>query len=448
MKKLLASLLAICCLICSGYSQTVEPVRQSAIGISFALNDFATAQRIRSGSFNAVIRDKKIAKFREMSPGLAVSYFKGVKPKIDFATTLAATFADYPFPKRPAFGNDNLLLELDASVNLKLTNENYWVIPYLSAGVGAHKYKVYYGAFMPIGVGLRLNLFDEAGIFLNSQYRIPVTSETANFHFYHSLGVYGVVGKKKVEPVKVVEVPQAEPPKDTDNDGITDDKDKCPTTPGVAKYEGCPVPDTDKDGINDENDKCPTVAGVARYQGCPIPDTDKDGINDEEDKCPTVAGVARYQGCPVPDSDNDGVNDEEDKCPQLAGTKENQGCPEIKQEVKEKVAFAAKNILFATGSFKLLASSNKGLNDVAKIMQDNPDMKLMIDGHTDNTGTAEKNQALSQSRADAVKSYIAGKGIDASRMTATGHGQDLPIADNKTAAGRQKNRRVEMKLGY
>jgi outer membrane protein OmpA-like peptidoglycan-associated protein len=307
---------------------------------------------------------------------------------------------------------------------------------------------VYYGAFAPVGIGLRFNLFDEAGAFINSQYRIPVTYETSNYHFFHAIGLYGVIGKKKEEPVKVVEIPQAEPPKDTDGDGITDDKDKCPTTPGVAKYDGCPVPDTDKDGINDDNDKCPTVPGVARYQGCPIPDTDKDGINDEEDKCPSVPGVARYQGCPVPDSDNDGVNDEEDKCPQLAGTKENQGCPEIKQEVKEKVAFAANNILFATGSSKLLASSNKGLNDVVKIMQENADMKLSIDGHTDNTGTAEKNQTLSQARADAVKNYFVGKGIDASRMTATGHGQDLPIADNKTAAGRQKNRRVELKLGY
>jgi len=448
MKKLLASLLAVYCLINAAYSQTTNPIRQSAIGISFVLNDFTTAARIRSGSLNQVIRDKRVAKFREMSPGLAVSYYKGLKPKIDFAGTLAVSFVDYPFRNHASFGNDNTLFELDASALLKLTDENYWVIPYASVGVGAHKYKVYYGAFLPVGLGLRLNLFDEAGVFVSSQYRIPVTYETANYHFFNSMGIYGVIGKKKEEPVKVVEIPQAAPPKDTDGDGITDDKDKCPTTPGVAKYDGCPVPDTDKDGINDDNDKCPTVPGVARYQGCPVPDTDKDGINDEEDKCPAVPGVARYQGCPVPDSDNDGVNDEEDKCPNLAGTKENQGCPEIKQEVKEKISYAAKNILFVTGSYKLVASSNKGLNDVVKIMKDNPDTKLSIDGHTDNTGTVQKNQALSQQRADAVKTYLVSKGIDASRLTSTGHGQDLPIADNKTAAGRQKNRRVEMKLGY
>ncbi|HYM95085.1 MAG TPA: OmpA family protein, partial [Chitinophagaceae bacterium] len=201
-------------------------------------------------------------------------------------------------------------------------------------------------------------------------------------------------------------------------------------------------------GIIDEKDKCPTVPGLAKYDGCPIPDTDKDGINDEEDKCPTVPGLARYQGCPIPDTDGDGVNDEEDKCPNLPGTKANQGCPEIKEEVKKKVDFAAKNILFVTGSYKLAKSSFKGLNDVVKILQDNPDLKMAIDGHTDNVGKDDFNQKLSESRANAVKEFFTSKGIAESRFTATGHGETMPIADNKTAAGRQKNRRVELKLSY
>jgi OOP family OmpA-OmpF porin len=447
MKKLLASAVALYCLLSTGYSQN-KPIRQSAIGISFSLTDFVTAANIRSGSLSEVLTEKRLAKFKDMSPGIGISYFKGLRPKIDFAATLNGTFLDYPFRDRASFGNNNFLLEADASAQFKLVTEDYWVIPYATAGIGAHMYKVYYGAFIPIGVGLRINLFDEAGLNINSQYRIPVTYETSNYHFYHSVGIYGIIGQKKEEAKPLPPVPVAEPPKDSDGDGITDDKDKCPDVAGVAKYDGCPVPDTDKDGINDEDDKCPTVAGLARYQGCPIPDTDKDGINDEEDKCPSVAGVARYQGCPVPDTDGDGINDEEDKCPTIAGVPENQGCPAIKEEVKKKVDFAAQNILFATGSYKLLSSSNKGLNDVVKILQDNPDLKLSIEGHTDNTGTPEKNQALSENRANAVKNYLVSKGTDEGRLTAVGHGQDEPIADNKTAAGRQKNRRVELKLGY
>ncbi len=447
MKKILALVFAMYCLITASLSQTKGTIRQPSLGINFSLTDFATAQRIRNTSLSSVLRDKQWAKFREMSPGFGVTYAKGLVPWIDFAATLNGTFLDYPFRNKPALGGNYFLLEADASAQFKLLTEDYWVIPYASVGVGASEYKSYYGAFIPMGLGLRINLFDEAGINISSQYRVPVSNETSNYHFLHSIGFYGLLGEKKEEAKPVPPVPSVEP-KDSDGDGITDDKDKCPSQPGVAKYDGCPVPDTDKDGINDDDDKCPTVPGVARYQGCPIPDTDKDGINDEEDKCPNVPGVARYQGCPVPDTDGDGVNDEEDKCPTVPGVPENQGCPAIKEEVKKKVDYAAQNILFATGSFKLVASSNKGLNEVVKILKDNPDLKLSIDGYTDNTGTAEINQTLSGKRANSVKDYFVKKGIDVDRLTATGHGQDNPIADNKTAAGRKKNRRVEMTLGY
>ncbi|MGB3008092.1 MAG: OmpA family protein, partial [Chitinophagaceae bacterium] len=199
---------------------------------------------------------------------------------------------------------------------------------------------------------------------------------------------------------------------------------------------------------NDEEDKCPTVPGLARYQGCPIPDTDKDGINDEEDKCPTIPGVARYQGCPVPDTDGDGVNDEEDKCVTIPGPRENYGCPVITEEIKKKVDFAAKNILFVTGSAKLQTKSFKGLNEVAQIMKDNPGMSLAIDGHTDNVGAEDKNQVLSDNRANSVKTYLVSKGVDETKITAQGHGETMPVADNKTAAGRQQNRRSELKLSY
>ncbi len=445
MKKILSALIALYLLVPAVNAQKEDYRRPAAIGISFFLNDFVTADRIRSTSLSSVLGNKKLAKIRQMSPGLAFSYFKGLANHVDFVGTIGGSYVQYPMPGK-IFNGEKFLLEANASVNLKMVSEQYWIQPFIIVGVGAHKYKDYYGAFMPLGFGMKVNFFDEAHLFINSQYRVPVTQETANYHFQHSIGIAGVIGKKK-EP-KVIPPPPPPPPADTDGDGILDTDDKCPTVKGVAKYQGCPVPDTDKDGINDDDDKCPTVPGLARYQGCPIPDTDKDGINDEEDKCPTVPGVARYQGCPVPDADGDGVNDEEDKCPNLAGPRENQGCPVIPEEVKKRVDVAAKNILFITGSYKLVATSNKGLNDVVKIMQENPEMKLAIDGHTDWVGSDEMNQTLSDNRANAVKTYITGKGIDESRITSAGHGESMPIADNKTAAGRQKNRRVELTLTY
>jgi outer membrane protein OmpA-like peptidoglycan-associated protein len=226
------------------------------------------------------------------------------------------------------------------------------------------------------------------------------------------------------------------PPKDTDGDGIYDSLDACPTVPGLAQFKGCP--DTDKDGIQDSEDKCPTVPGLAKYQGCPIPDTDKDGLNDEEDKCPTVPGLARYQGCPIPDTDGDGVNDEEDRCPDVPGVPELKGCP--------RIDFQASDVTFASGKAVLTTSGKKELDVVADFLNKNTGVKVSIEGHTDNTGTDKVNQPLSEKRAAAAKAYLVSKGVSADRMVTSGFGSSQPVADNKTAAGRQKNRRVEMKI--
>ncbi|MGC4034535.1 MAG: OmpA family protein [Chitinophagaceae bacterium] len=446
MKKPLLTLFASTAILSCLFGQQYEYKRQPALGISFVMNDFKTAQYIRSNSLTATLRDKQFSKVKDMSPGIAVSYFQGLTNHIDFAGTLIGSFSTVPLADKPNINGDNFLLEADASANFKMTTERYWVQPYLSAGAGIGMYKSYYSAFIPLGVGLKVNLFDEAAVFITSQYRIPVTTETNTYHFVHSVGIAGNIGKKKEEPIKQVAIPQAEPPKDRDNDGILDSLDACPDVAGVASLKGCP--DKDGDGITDKDDKCPDIPGLARYDGCPIPDTDKDGINDEDDKCKDVPGVARYQGCPVPDSDNDGINDEEDKCPNIAGVKENQGCPVIAEEIKKKVDYAAKNIYFNTGSAKLLSKSFKGLNEVAKVLKDNPDLKLSIDGYTDNVGKAEKNQELSENRSASVKKYLLSKGVEESRLTNAGHGPDNPVADNKTAAGRAKNRRVELKLDY
>jgi outer membrane protein OmpA-like peptidoglycan-associated protein len=317
------------------------------------------------------------------------------------------------------------------------------VSPYITLGAGVSKYSGYYGAFIPTGVGLQVNIFDEAFLLINSQYRIPITENTA-YHIYHSIGFAGSIAKKKVVEVAPLPSPPVEEPKDRDKDGVLDDADKCPDIPGLAALQGCP--DKDNDGIADGDDKCPDVAGLAKYQGCPIPDTDKDGINDENDKCIDVPGVARYQGCPVPDGDKDGVNDEDDKCPSEPGPASNYGCPVIETAIVEKINKAAGNIFFVTGSAKLLAKSNASLNNVVTILKDNPGFKLDIDGHTDITGKPEKNKTLSEARAGSVRTYLVAKGIDESRLVANGYGSENPIADNKTAAGRAKNRRVEMKL--
>jgi outer membrane protein OmpA-like peptidoglycan-associated protein len=279
-------------------------------------------------------------------------------------------------------------------------------------------------------------------------------SKQADLH----VGVhFGMQYKKKIKP-------------DTDKDGVYDDVDKCPTVPGLARYQGCPIPDTDGDGINDEEDSCKTVPGLLRYHGCPIPDTDGDGVNDEEDSCktvpglkqfngcpdtdgdgipdkddscPTVPGVAKYHGCPVPDTDGDGIPDDVDLCPTEPGPASTHGCPIEKVVLQITAEF--KNILFDYGKATIRHESDTILTHAAKVMNEGiPNSNFYVDGYTDSKGSVAVNKRLSKARAQAVANALIAAGVDKSRVVVRGFGKDNPICDNKTNEGRQCNRRVEV----
>jgi len=106
------------------------------------------------------------------------------------------------------------------------------------------------------------------------------------------------------------------------------------------------------------------------------------------------------------------------------------------------------NVEFDFDKSTIKKGYDKDINDLAKVMKDYPDLNVVIEGHTDNVGTAAYNKKLSQRRAEAVKQYMVEKGIDANRITAEGFGFDRPIASNDTEEGRQKNRRVEAAVDY
>ena len=235
-------------------------------------------------------------------------------------------------------------------------------------------------------------------------------------------------------------VPQAI--KDQDNDGTADIDDSCKTIPGPPKYHGCPIPDSDLDGVNDEQDSCKTIAGLARYHGCPIPDTDRDGVNDEQDSCKTIAGTEKYHGCPIPDHDGDGLNDELDQCPDQAGPADNKGCPILKMEIIQKAQLAADNVLFQSNSARLKKSSLPGLRVLADSLKSNQELDILIEGHTDNIGSPVYNLQLSIDRAESVKKELIKLGINESHISVKGFGDTRPLADNKSALGKAKNRRV------
>src|SRR3989339_516784 len=389
MKKFLFSLIVVG-LATASFAQTPTSYKKRAsLGIAFFLNDMYTAEKIGRTSLSRVLQSGAFTPLKEMSPGLSLQYFEGISEHVDFMATLSGTYTKYPFYRKSGVApsvRSLFLLEADANVNVKLLTDKYVVVPYVTFGVGASMYNgTYFAAQGNTGLGLQFNIGGET--FINTQmlYR-PAISGLAVNHTAYSIGIASPL-KDKPAPVMVTP----------------------PPAPVVA-----PAPvDTDKDGINDKDDKCPTVAGIAKYNGCPVPDTDKDGVNDEEDKCPSIKGA-----------------------------RENNGCPELKAAYN----FDNKKVQFVSGSAVLTKVSKVELNKVVKALNENPTLKLFVEGHTDASGNDKINNPLSLKRANAVKDYLVAQKIDAARLTAEGFGSTQPIADNKTAKGKALNRRVDFKV--
>jgi outer membrane protein OmpA-like peptidoglycan-associated protein len=239
--------------------------------------------------------------------------------------------------------------------------------------------------------------------------------------------------------------------KDSDGDGIPDDIDRCPLDPedkdGFQDEDGCPDPDNDGDGIVDKLDACPNDPGPLENQGCPVMDRDGDGVPDNEDKCPDVPGPKENQGCPDVDTDGDGIPDRLDKCPFQFGPAPD-GCPKkyALVEVKREKIEIKQQVHFATNKYRVLPDSFPLLNQVAAVLVDFPKMRVSIEGHTDNVGLEKANMKLSQKRAEAVRDYLISRGIAPARLEAHGYGPTRPIASNKTAKGKAKNRRTEFRV--
>jgi len=202
-------------------------------------------------------------------------------------------------------------------------------------------------------------------------------------------------------------------------------------------------PDSDGDGVPDSRDRCPgTFAGVAvDAVGCAL-DSDGDGVPDYEDKCPgTPAGTAVDDvGCPL-DSDGDGVLDGDDACPDTpAGARVDvRGC-EIKSVIR------LPDVEFEYNSANLTPASQATLNDAAATLSKNPDLKVEVAGYTDSAGAEEYNRNLSDRRAASVRDYLVNAGANPANLASRGYGESNPIADNSTADGRARNRRVELRV--
>ena len=235
------------------------------------------------------------------------------------------------------------------------------------------------------GVGINFWFTRNFGLNIESQYNW-VTNQSKDYSdfFQHSASLIFKFGAKKEQPLP----PPPVAPSDRDGDGIPDDQDRCPDTPGLPQFQGCP--DTDGDGIPDDQDRCPNAAGPAQFQGCP--DTDGDGIPDIDDACPTVKGPIENNGCPW--------------------------------ETKD-VTFRLKNINFEFNSSKLTAESLPLVNDAAKMLNDGSfdGKKFFVDGHTDRVGSVAVNNRISKQRAQSVVNELVKNGVSKDRLIARGFGK-------------------------
>jgi len=279
------------------------------------------------------------------------------------------------------------------------------------------------------------------------------------------------VCRDKEHAVKVYSTPTAKvvdakpTPKDADGDGLLDENDTCPQQPeDFDKFEdedGCPDPDNDQDGVIDEVDRlCPDVPedkdGFEDNDGCPEFDNDLDGIADLNDNCTQRAedydGFQDDDGCPDPDNDDDSIVDLLDECvnspEDYDNDLDNDGCPEERKLVKiegDQIKLGQK-VFFRTNKATILPKSYPLLDEVALVLNENPNIEVRVEGHTDSKGKDRYNKKLSQRRAESVRSYMAGRGVATERMEAIGFGEERPIEDNRTKEGRAKNRRVEIHI--
>lgn len=406
------------------------------------------------------MQGSSISEFRNVMDASPEFFTPGQPPANSYSINLPATVqagADWLLKK--GFG-----LNVGARVNINPAREDglyefntYWLTPRWENS--------HYGVELPVsyhdmtgfnaGIGFRVGpLFFGSGSVLSSLFM-----KSKQVDFYAGLHI-GILYKKKIIP-------------DTDDDGVFDNKDKCPNVAGSPRYEGCPVPDTDGDGIDDEADSCVMLPGFQRYHGCPIPDSDGDGINDEEDSCKNVPGLVQYHGCPAPDRDGDGVPDSEDRCPLVAGPAKFQGCPTadrdgdgvtddrdlcpdepgpvitqgcpVQSSITDQITADFKNIQFDFGRATIRPGAETIIAHAAETMnREIPNASFYIDGYTDNVGSDAKNKAISKARALAVADALVRAGVDRSRIIVRGFGKDHPKCDNSTDAGRACNRRVEV----
>ncbi len=488
-------------------AQTKPAGKKSSWIFGVTSSDYTFFKNVQDSTLSKTIQQKDWLRPAKSSFGVSVGYFRQLTNHIDFSGNLTGTFSSFSknFVKADSIGQAGFTPQLDAMLHFRLLKNTAKVNPFLAGGIGGGSFLSNFAAYIPAGGGLQFNFNGGTQMLVQAQWRKALTGGISNDYLHYSLGFTHRANwtkkakkeapKKDIEaqklPIKnketaskkssvkekeaaskkskvkeeekaskksqvkeketaskkssVKEKEDASQKLSPNEEEKTSKKSQVKEKESTSKKSPVKEVDSDGDGLADTRDFCPDQKGTV--MGCP--DSDKDGIADIDDACKNVAGKVAFKGCPFADTDNDGVSDEKDKCPTLAGTASKGGCPEIKEEVTKMVDEASKSIFFEFASDVIIMQKSQiALNKIINLLNENPELYLKIEAHADNQGSFGTNVTWSQKRAKAVADYFTKNKISPSRILFKGYGDTQPIADNKTSAGRAKNRRVEMIVHY
>ena len=397
MKKLTILIILLCCV--KGFSQDAKKFNQwkFKVGVNVVDNRgtaelFAGLGRIDQNAFGTVPLTLALEKRFDRLFGI-----EGIVSINSWDQSTSVIDGVIPFDTEGYYALD-INGKLYLNELFKFGEEFSWLELYANAGLG--RFTINKGTFtFNYGGGASIWLTNRLGLDFNTTIKNTFSDselyETG--HFVYSMGlIFNLSAKKKWKKKKA---PKAEKKTfiDSDSDGLSDDRDKCPSVPGIPGNDGCPQKDSDGDGVIDSADACPQIKGYAWNRGCPAP------------------------------------------------PKEEPKVVEKKPEPKEDLVTVAKKIKFESGNYNFTQDTYPYLIDLAKILIQEPtSVRFKIVGHTDSSGEYEANRTLSYRRASAVRNYLVDSGISKERVDIEGLGESDPIDTNLTAEGRANNRRVDI----
>ena len=339
------------------------------------------------------------------------------------------------------------------------------LVPFAAAGFGTmHTTSDLLGSDtdvpIHVGAGAQLWITDAVAVRVDGRY-LRGPSEQAPYTLNAGYGEFAV----GISYVPTILSSRPEPRRidgDRDGDGIPDSRDRCPDQPEDKDLfeddDGCPDLDNDHDGIPDAVDKCPLDPedkdGFQDEDGCPDLDNDGDGLPDSRDKCPNEAedkdGFQDLDGCPDPDNDGDGIPDSKDKCPlepeTINGVQDDDGCPDHgdslvvltpdRLELLDAISFRGD---------KPSKSANNLLGQIGATLRAHPEiLRIRVTVHVQPTDNSDQDQARSDARAQAIREWLIGYGIDAKRVEARGFGGTKPLVPREERSSASINERIEL----